>query len=220
MKNSGYDVSMLPEDDKKKRNILIGIMIGKDPSFGKFLRNTTKSVMDYYIQLNKLKKSEILLRQYDGMFVTRKLELMHNPDFPVRLEEREFYDTFLLSNCRRMYMGLNSTRGNFFVKGIPNGDEYTHMIKFYHRLLNINFMSKTGLSGSLKYLKEEFLTSDNLDLFKIPIGGKFRIYIIDYGKIDVSKRSANMIQIDEIDKEYYFHIYLEPFFKAIVHDLF
>jgi len=216
LKNSGFDVSHLPENDKLERNKMIGLMMRENRELTNFLRETTKQIIDYYIQLNNLKKEELLLRQYDGFYTTRKLTLKHYEGFPAKLEEKNFYQVFLFSINKAMYIAKSGN--DLLVKGVP--DKYDEMNKLYDQLLQINFMSKQSISTSLNYLKNYLLTTNNLNMFLIPIKNSLKIYIEEFGEMIVGKRAVKMIQIDEIDRYQYFKIYLEPFFKAIVFDLF
>jgi hypothetical protein len=216
LKNSGFDVSHLPVDDKFERNKLIGLMMRDDKNLTKFLRQTTIKVIDYYIETNEIKKSELLLRQYDGLYTTKKLCLKHNPIFPIKLELKNFYPIFLFSICKTMYIASDD-KNNLLVKGVP--DKYPEIENFYQQLLTINYLSKKSISVSLNMLKEKLFSDDNLALFLIPNDRGFKLYLDDFGEMIISKKAIKMVDINEIDKYQYFSLYLEPFFKAIVFDL-
>lgn len=220
LKNSGYDVTHIPTDDKLARNSTIGMMMRRDKKLTKFLRSTTESIIDYYIADNHITEDDLLLRQYDGFYVTRKLVLRHDPKHPAHLEEQCFYDTFLFSICRTMYMGYSIQSDRFLIKGVPNN--YPTMIELYKKFIGFNFLSKQRLSSTLAYFKEMVLTSQNKNLYFIPIdeiSTDFKVFIKDFGESIVKGRSLNMVHLDEIDRKKYFQIYLEPFFKAIVFQL-
>ena len=220
LKNSGFDISHLPENDKFERNRLIGLMMKNDPKLTKFLRSTTKEIIDYYIESNAISKDELLLVQYDGFYTTKKLTLKHKKEHLAHLAQRDFYDVFLFSICRRMYIAKTSD-GRLLVKGVPN--KYPQLEKLYTILLSLNFMSKKSISSGLNFLKNYLLTCQDKEFFLIPVEtpkNSFRFYMKEFGEMVISKKALKMVSIDEIEKQLYFHIYLEPFFKAIVFDLF
>ena len=74
VKKLGLDISELDENDKTSRNIQIGKMMRKNPRLTSVLRNTTRSIIDEYIRKNNIQEDEIVIRQYDGMILTRGLQ--------------------------------------------------------------------------------------------------------------------------------------------------
>jgi len=72
LKNMGYNLEV-DASDKLQRNIYIGKLMRGNPRLISLLRKTTISVIDDYLRENKVKEDEIVLRQYDGLILTRKL---------------------------------------------------------------------------------------------------------------------------------------------------
>lgn len=217
LKNIGYDMSDIPEDDKKTRNIKIGILMKDDPALIKFLRETTISTIKEYMKINEIKKSDILLHQYDGILL--KTPLTFGDSLDLHLILKNYYSKFLISFERKMYMGFNEN-GEVTIKGVPN--LYKNMETFMKQIMNINFTNNNAISNSLKHLKESFY-SKGIDLFAIPMDNeKYNVLLKDMGNVQIGKSAIklgmidnNMIMIDD-----YFKMYLEPFFKSIVYNFF
>jgi len=90
----GYDLSHIDQSDKLKRNTQIGLMMRDNPRITKILRNITTSTIDSYLKLNKVHENEIILRQYDGVILTKRL---YQTDQFIPLPLRAIYSLFISS---------------------------------------------------------------------------------------------------------------------------
>jgi len=218
LKNSGYDVSEINEHDKKERNTQIGLLMKDDKNLTKFLRDTTKQIIDFYIENNFINKNEIILRQYDGFYTTRYLNLHLKHNLPAKLELKNLYDVFIFSINRKMYLGVDYNKDSYLIKGIPF--KYHEIENLYKKILRSNFLNIRSIFNKLQKLKLYILNSDKIQLYAIPVDDdktEFKIFFKEIGELIISKQSLKLIDPSEIDKYKYFQIYLEPFFKSIVY---
>jgi hypothetical protein len=208
----GYDMSQIDKDDKLKRNIQIGMLMKKNPQLTNLLRGTTASVIDEFIKTNFIKEDEILLRQYDGIITTRTLKVTDTGH--IKLEMRKHFEIFIVSIDRTKYLSLDNT-GAVTIKGLAY--KYPEMENILSRLCKIRFANKVEIFTQLQKIRELVLHSKNPTLFAIPIKENiYHIFFKDYGEMEIKKPMLSILDTDDIDKEKYFKIYLEPFTKSIV----
>ena len=214
MKHLGMDISELDENDKIGRNIQIGKMMRKNPRLTSVLRNTTTSIIDEYIRRNNIKEDEIVIRQYDGLILTRRLLDTYIGDIPLNC--RKFYQIFISSIDRSKYISLDNSE-KVSIKGIPF--RYSEIDKIYESICKLNFRKKSSIFRGLQNIKNNFLNSENTKLFGIPLkNGKFNIFLKRYGEMQVSKQTLKIMDSDDIDKQRYFDFYIIPFTKSIVYE--
>jgi len=214
LKKLGCNISQIEEKNKTERNIQIGKLMRDNPRLTSILRKTTNTLVDEFILRNNISNDEIINRSYDGIVITKPVNnLIYNED-DITLDLRDIYQKFIISLHRNSYIALNNS-DKIIIKGISN--RYEAMSHYYSRLLNINFLNKSSIFVSLQNIKDEIVNSDDSELFCIPIGdNKYEIYLVRYNKIIISGTIIRMLDTDDIDKEFYFNKYLEPFFKSVV----
>jgi len=212
MKKLGYDLSDLDQNDKLQRNIQIGQMMRKNPKLTTVLRTTTKTLIDEYMLRNNIKDDDIVIRQYDGVLLMKRLHETNIQEIPLNM--RKYFEIFIISIDRKMYIACDSNR-EITIKGVPF--RYEKMDQIYKRLCQINFANKTSIFKSLHKLKYDFLHSNDANLFGVPVkGDKYNVYLKGYGEIEISKQTLKIMDTDDIDKERYFNFYITPFTKSIV----
>ena len=212
MKNLGYDMSKINYDDKLVRNTQIGKMMRKNPRLTSVLRNKTKSTIDEYILKNNVVEDEIVIRQYDGLILTRSLRETNVSEIPLDL--RKSFEVFIMSIDKSKYISLDS-RGKTTIKGVSF--RYPEMDKILERVCRINFSNKSAIFKTLHKIKTQFLNSDDPYLFGVPLkNGKFNIFLKAYGEMQISKPTLKIMDTDDIDKQKYFDFYITPFTKSIV----
>jgi hypothetical protein len=211
LEKKGLDVSWIDKTDKLKRNIQIGKWMAKNPRISSLLRNVTNSIIDDYITKNNLKSEEIILRQYDGIIITRTLKEITNQSIPLDL--RTMFQIFISSFNRKMYISFDGVSET--IKGVPF--RYKEMDKIYQKILRINFLNKTSIFRSLQRIKTDFFESKNPSLFCIPTSeGKYNIFLKEYGQVEISKQTLKILSTIDIDKKRYFDFYIKPFTQSIV----
>jgi hypothetical protein len=212
LKNMGFDLSNIDPSDKLGRNIEIGKMMRDNPRITSLLRTTTNSLIDDYINENNIKENEIVIRQYDGILLTKKLHTTNIGHIPLDL--RKTFDTFISSINRDMYIALDN-KNNVTAKGISH--LYDEMKEIYKKICKVVEMNKSSRFKHLQRIKDDFFTVDNPNLFGIPIKDKkFNVFLIGYGELEISKSTLKIMDCDDIDRNQYFKHYIEPFTKSIV----
>lgn len=214
MKKLGLDLSGVDIENKLERNTQIGKMMRRNPRLTTLLRTTTESIINEYIRQNHLEPDDIVIRQYDGLLITKLLKITNIGDIP--LNARRHFFIFISSIDRKKYLGLD-VYGKVSIKGIPFRNEKIDNI--YKRLCNdvLNSALKSVIFTKLQRIKDDLLNSNDPTLFGIPTkDGKVNIYLKDYGEMTISGQTLKIMDPDDIDKERYFKHYLEPFTKSIV----
>jgi len=212
LEKSSFDVSFLEKDDKTKRNIQIGLLMKENPKFTSLLRNTTNSIINEYISINKLKDEEIVTRQYDGIIVTRPLEVTK---LNLPLDFRTHILIFISSFNRNSYISYDGNKTS--IKGISN--RYNAIDSLYHQFLSqTNFLNKSSVFKQLQKLKNVFLQTKNIKLFCMPSNddNSFVVYFKEFEDIKISKQTAKIIDVNDINREWYFNFYIKPFAQSLV----
>lgn len=205
----GYNLNSIDKSDKKTRNIQIGNLM-KNKQLASMLRLITNSLVDEFIIRNNIKDDEIICRQYDGIIIIKPATLTNQYiDFGLR----DIYEFMIISiNCDN-YIAINDKK-KIIIKGIPNRNEYID--SYYNRILNINFANKTSIFKSIYNIKNDIICSESPELFCIPNDDKYNVILKRYGTIKISETVVDMLDVDEIDRNMYFEIYIKPFFDSIV----
>jgi len=206
----GYDLSNIDETDKLRRNTQIGIMMRDNPRLVKILRNITTSTIDSYLKLNRVRKSQIVLRQYDGILLTKRLEFT---DEFIPLPLRTIYDIFIISLFGNSYLAYDGVKEK--IKGVRY--LYPEMEYFLKKILKFNFIDKRTVFRQLQDLKDEILFSSNPLNFVIPDGDSSYVFLKDFGQTKISRSLAKIMDASDIDRIKYFELYIEPFTKAIAY---
>jgi len=212
MKKLGFDMSSINKDNKLTRNIQIGQMMRGNPRLTKLLRNTTKSILDEYILKNRVIEDEIIIRQYDGMILTRTLRetnLKHTP-----LDLRKHFQIFIITIDRKSYIALDSSNQTS-VKGVSH--KYPKMEQIYTQLCKAVDTNRESMFKRLQKLKDGFMNSKDPYLFGIPTKeGKCNVFLKEYGEMEISTQLLKIMDPEDIDKQKYFDFYIRPFTKSIV----
>lgn len=211
LQNMGFDMRKINKANKKERNIQIGKLMQKNPKLTSLLRTTTESIIDEYLILNNVKSEEIILRQYDGVIVTRHLPV--EVEQKIQLDFRSHFIIFISSINREAYISTDGKKTT--IKGVPH--KYDELNKVYHTIANIEYvMGKTTIFRSLQKIKDNFFRSTDTSLFCIPVGNdKFKVFLKGYGEIEISDQTIKIMDTDDIDKEWYYNFYFKPFTKSI-----
>jgi len=206
----GYDLSQIDEKNKKQRNTQIGYMMKDNPQLTSVLRSITISLVDEFILRNNVKPEEMICRLYDGLLITRPCKIF---DQYTEFGLRSIYQNLIISNNRDSYIAIDNNQ-EMVIKGIAN--RYPQIDNCYYKLLKINYSNKQSIFKSLQKLKDEICNCEDPNLFCIPIKDKYEIFLKRYGSMKISETIINMLDTDEIDKKFYFEMYLKPFFDSIV----
>jgi len=212
MKKLDFDMTGIDPNDKIGRNIKIGQMMQKNPRLTSLLRTTTKSIIDEYISKNNVKDDQIILRQYDGIIITRTLKEKNLQDTPLDL--RKVYQIFISSIDRTKYIALDSN-SKVTIKGVAY--RYPEIDNIYDQLCRTVDLNRESMFKRLQIIKDNFMTSENARLFAIPAkNNKFNVYLKRFGEMEVSGQTLKIMDTQDVDKERYFKFYIQPFTKSIV----
>lgn len=210
IKKYGLDISQLDKNNKQQRNITIGKMMKNNPRLTSELRKITTSIISEYLSRNKIREDEVITRQYDGFITTKKLYKTDLDPIPIK---ESVFDLMLIGSTRDRYIAKNSNET--VLKGIPN--RYKEMDKFLSSILDINFLSKISIFKSLEKLKEEISNSSRWKLYFIDHGERNGSVMFNrYGELEISKSIAKLMELNDVNKLWYFNHYLKPFTEAIV----
>lgn len=212
LKNIGYDISELNFNDKLQRNIQIGQLMRQNPQLTKLLRSTTESILDEYITRSNLYDDDIITRQYDGLITTKPLKKL-NMKIPLKLQN--VLDILIISINRDSFIARKNNK--IIVKGISN--KYEKIENKYKQICGINFLNKKSIFVSLEKIKDSILNSENNSLFFIPNKDDDKygtIFFKRYGQIQINKNSINILDPEDIDREFYFNFYIKPFTESLV----
>ena len=214
LKNRGFDLSHIDMNDKLGRNIKFGQMMRDNPRLTSLLRNTTESIINDYITTNRIKDNEIVIRQYDGLILTKKLDITNIGHVP--LEMRQVLNIMICSIKRNSYISIDSEE-NLKIKGVAH--RYDAMNEVYRQLCLTQDVTAIARFERLQKIKDDFFSSDDSKLFGIPNRNKkFNVFLLGYGELEVSESTLKIMDTEDIDKEKYFKFYIEPFTKSIVTD--
>ena len=137
MQNIGLDLTGIPKDDKLERNIQIGKLMRKNPKLTSLLRNTTRSIIDEYMRVNEVTDGDLVIRQYDGILITKTLRITDLRGIPLNI--RKHFQVFISSIDRKRYIALDSEMKTS-IKGVPF--RYPEMDKIYNTICRINYANK------------------------------------------------------------------------------
>jgi len=207
----GIDISDIDKNIKETRNIRIGQMMKGNSRLSKMLNKVTNSIISEYLHINNVKNEELLLRQYDGVILTKRLEKTATQSLPLNLQT--IFEVFIISFDRNKYIAYDGEK--ITVKGVSY--RYEEMDKIYKKMLKINFSIKEIIFKSLQKIKDEIIFGENPKLFCIPtLNNKFVVFFKRYREIEISKPTIKLIDLSDVDRERYFNFYLLPFTKSIV----
>ena len=215
MQNLGLDMTGIEQENKIERNIQNGKMMRKNPKLTSLLRNTTKSIIDEYMRVNGITEDDIVIRQYDGVLLYKKLlRITDLKGIPLNI--RKHFLVFISSIDRKKYIGLDS-ENKTSVKGVSY--KYDGINQIYSQICKINFNNKETIFRHLQRIKDHMMTTNNAKMFGIPVGNdKFNIFLKGYGQVEVTQATLKIMDPEDIDRERYFKFYIEPFTKSIVVD--
>jgi hypothetical protein len=172
------------------------------------LRSVTTSTIDEYLKENNFSEDDIILRQYDGILVTKRLTITKGH---IPLDLQKFFDIFIISIDRSCYLGFTSD--SVTIKGISS--RYQKMDDIYRKLSKINYNSKESVFKGLEEIRKLIFNIDDVMLFCVESEDKYSVLLKQYGEIEVSKSTAKLLDMNEIDRQKYFDFYLKPFTMSI-----
>ena len=213
MKNLGFDLQGVDPNNKLERNIKIGQMM-KNPRITNILRNTTNAIIDNYIIENDIKENDIVIRQYDGLILTKLLQYTNIGFIP--LTRRKSFQKFIMSINRNMYIAIDYN-SDIAIKGTPH--RYEKMNELYIELCKITNLSRDRLFHHLQLIKDRIFNIKDPKIFGVPTkDNKVIVYLKGYGELIITPSTLRIMDTDDIDRERYFNFYIKPFTQSIVYE--
>ena len=197
-------------EDKKIRNIQLGLLQKDNPKLSKYLIDSVNDLVNSYFSLNNIQYDDVILRARDGFFITKKLEKT-NHTMPI--DFRGIVSKLIISADRCKYLAIYSN-SNVEIKGIS---KKIVDCSFYNLFRNLNFGTKKGLLLGLENMRKSILNSENIMWFSGKGEGDiYHVPIINEGLLRLSRSAISMIDSSEVDKQFLWEEYVWPFAKSIL----
>ena len=210
LQQMNIDVPNVDPNDKLQRNIQIGLMMRDNPSLTSLLRNVTISTVSEYLLRNNISDDDIIIRQYDGVIVTKLLKVTTDQFLPLDLQST--FQVFLISSDRTRYIAFDGQKN--IIKGVPY--RYPGMDEMFGKILRLNYINKTAIFKGLQRIKDEIFESTDPSLFCIQKGeNKYSVFLKTFGETEISETLADHMDTAEIDRNKYYDFYIRPFAESI-----
>jgi hypothetical protein len=209
LESIGWDLEGIEKDDKLKRNIQLGLLQKDNPQLSKFLIDSAESLINYYLRTNNILEEQVILRQRDGVILTKKLEIL-DQTMPISL--RSIISKMIITLDRNKYLAIHSN-GQIEVKGISNKTIDT---SFYNMFKNLDFSNRKQLFLGLEKIRQNILKSENLLWFTEEKDDLYLLRIIGEGIVKLNKSSLKIIDIKDIDKNYLWTNLIWPFAESCI----
>lgn len=197
-------------ENKKVRNIEIGLLQNRVPALKDYLKVMVENVMDYYITINGLTIDDIIVRQKDGIVVSKQMK-EHTKS--LNLEFREHILKCIITTDRRKYLKINS-EGKVECLGVPNKPMNLSFLEMFR---NLNFSNKKKLAMGLEIMRQTILKSSNKQWFvRNKDDTHVIVPLIGGEQLILSKLNLTQIESDEIDRELTWNSIVWPFVESIM----
>ena len=218
MKRQFYDFKNVSLDNKEERSKFVGIQQIDNPQLSSFLNESVKNLIDYYLRVNEIQKSDVIFRQKDGFISTKKLA---NNDKFIELKMRKIL-SLLVIDIKRNCMIYFDDFGEMDVKGVSH---YYHGLDvIYKKIFEFDFYNIKTLMKQMEYLKQKVInaTEENINLYAIErqvdkLGKGLQTYYTFMLKDNKSMtvRDVSYVNPKNIDTWKYFNHYFKIFFDPI-----
>jgi len=208
LESIGWNINNINRDNKKIRNIEIGLLMRDNPKLSEFLLSQTEKIIDNYISLNKIGNDDIIIRAKDGFISKKPLTITDNT---LKLESRGIVSKLIINQERNKYLAIYSN-GQVVVKGINK----TLDTSFFDLFKNLEFGSKKNLMIGLENIRKIILDSDNVKWFIRKDQDEIYIPILNQGFVKLNSSLISLIDTDEIDKIFVWEEFIWPFIKSIL----
>ena len=215
LKNIGWEMDDIDPNNKKQRNIKIGLLQKNNKYIGEYLQNTVENLIDFYINENNLDKKEILLRNKDGIITTRNIPI-NTKTMPLDLR-KVITRLIFSSNDKKKWMTFYNDN-TIIVKGIS---KRSYDSSYYDMFLQLNYSNRKNLFTGIDKIRYKILTGNNIgwyllneddEHFSIPINHDDNTKSV----IQIRKSLAKAFDINKINKKYIWDNYIWPFTISIM----
>lgn len=210
LKGIGWDLSQIDALDKKSRNMQIGYIQRENPRVAEYLQGTVTRLIDHYLRENGVDETEVILRQKDGITLTRRLA--HN-NTTMTLELRGIISKLIIDVTRRRWLIIYAD-GTVVVKGI------TRKVKnmdFFNMFRGLDYSNKASLVSGLERIRQKIFSTPDISWFlQEEDDGAFSVPITGVGFITISRSSVSSISPGDIDRQFLWEEYIWPFGESIL----
>lgn len=223
LKATNYQkINQINPYDKNQRNITIGLLQKGNRRLTTFLHRTTERIIQQYLEVNKVKNKEIILRQKDGFILTRRIGITN---LGMEIQLRGIISRMIITANRKSYLVIYDN-GEVKVKGIPNKPID---ISFYRLFSKLNYENNSQITKGIECIRQIIFNSNRKEWFafeettasaaltsmttggqqvlRVPIGNDF---------LKVSKSTLRSIDPNEINKKFVWDQYVWPFCQSLI----
>ena len=215
IRNLGYTElydQLIKIEDKQERVKQLGIELSKNKKLLSLVNDITISIIRRFIIENDIKDDEILLIQKDGILCTKYIDIniTENEIYP---ELRHVFEYVIFSADKKQMLFKEDITQKIITKGIT------------HKSIGLDsFLTEQLYNTNLTNFKQfnnliyNFFMSNKLELFLIEKNKDTYFMFLKDGILELQKDIIESVDIDieDIDKHYYFTLYLENLLRGIL----
>lgn len=214
LKNMGWDVSKIEYNNKIKRNIQIGYLLRDNSTLNDYMQKAMNDLIDIYLRENNILEEDIILRQKDGMVISKRLE---KKDVTMPIDFRGLISKLIFTVDRKSWIIIyydDSNSKDVVVKGLR---DKTIDTSFFNHFKYLNYTNINALISGLESLRNVILTSDNKLWFcKEDGNGNYLVPIIGQGLMKMNKSAISFLSSDDIDKSFVWSDYVWPYVRSLL----
>jgi hypothetical protein len=210
LKNINWDISDIDKNDKRNRNIKIGLMRRENKVLSNYLERTTENLIDYYLTRNNIKPQMVVLRLKDGVVLTEPMKIL-NETMP--LDFRGVISKLIFSIDKRKWIKIYAN-GNISVKGISNKFVSKDAFKMFSKF---DYTNKHRLISNLEGFRKFILFGNkNKYWYMMKEGDEYVVPILGVGEMKFNNEDIDKICIDDIDRSFLWNDHIWPLVCGII----
>ena len=208
MQNQNYDFGDIDLDNKQERNIFIGKQQIKNKNLSSYLNDSVKYLTDFYLQYNEIDDEDVIFRQKDG-FILKKILPKNNLYIEMTLRH---VLPILYIDITREKMIYFDENDELYVKGVRY--YYDRLSDVYLKFKDLDFYNKKILCVQLQDIKNSVVYCEDKLFFGMNGDDVQYTFILKNGK-KIRTYDPDFVELEEIDRQYYFDVYFKPFLDSI-----
>lgn len=210
LKNLGWNTTAINPTNKEKRNIQIGYLQRDNPRLADYIQSSMEQLIDFYLEINELSKSDVLLRQKDGIITTKRLDKI---DETMPLEFRGIISKLIFTLDRKQWLILYQN-GMVSVKGIR---DKPCDVSFYSYFQNLDFTSTQNLINGIESFRRKIYTGTTIMWYCKEFDDEHIVVpIVGEGLIKLRKSIVMTLSSNDIEKTFLWNEYIWPFIRSIL----
>lgn len=209
LKNTGFDVSTLPFEDKKKRNILIGYLQKNNKSLANYLSSSVENLVDFYLEQNNISFEDIILRQKDGLVLKKPMEKT-NITMPINFVGVISKLIFTVDRNRWLILYDNGTCVTKGFSNLPIDTDFFNLFK------NLDYSNSRNLSIGMERIRQIIHNTDNKHWFFTEDDDGYIVPIKNMGLMKFRKTAAENIDPSELDRSHLWIEFVWPLCRSLL----